>query len=71
MRLSGVFDSGLHDSVFRHTWPDNHILEYRPLETVQRLEETPACGSYLDRIHEVWLGLARDLIMTQLREKAK
>jgi len=71
MRLSGIFDSELRDAACRHTWPYNHVLEYRPLETVQRLERTPARVSYLDRIHEVWLELAGRLVMTQLGEKTK
>ena len=64
MRLSGELNSGFRNSVIGHTWPHNHVLEYRPLETFQHLKRTPSRVSYLDRIHEVRLELTGESTMT-------
>jgi len=64
MRLSGELNSGFRNSVIRHTWPHNHVLEYRPLETFQHLKQPPGHVSYLDRIHEVRLELTGESTMT-------
>ena len=34
IRLPGMINFELRDSMFRHTWPYNHVLEYRPLRAI-------------------------------------
>ena len=69
-RLSRVFNSQSGNSVFRRTWSYNHVLEYRPLETVQHLKRAPTHVSYLDCIHEVWLELTNKLTIARSGKKA-